>query len=117
MNQPSFHGYFNIQQRRVLLAAEDVAVSGTSAVLFTIDREFDRIGGIEFDEIADSFFGNAVQFCNCRFRQRPALFDQVVVFLFPEDDIEGDLVRSRVFASDRLGKVDQFYRSSLSHLS
>src|SRR6185369_4257045 len=45
-------GHFEVQQRRVLLRAEDVGVARAAARPQPEDRELDRVARIELDEIA-----------------------------------------------------------------
>src|SRR5581483_7661648 len=46
--------HHNPQQRRVLLAAENVGVAGTAAWHQPVDRELDRVRRIELDKIRNA---------------------------------------------------------------
>lgn len=60
-----FHRNFNIQQRCVLLASENVPFSGTAAGGFAVDGEFDGIGRIELHKVTNAFLRNIVQPGHC----------------------------------------------------
>jgi len=92
----------DVEQRRVLLTPEDIGFSWTTAGVRSKNRELDSIGGIELDKVADPFLWNIEQFCHGSFRQHLALFNELIILFFSEDDIERDLICSSVFTADCL---------------
>ncbi len=102
LNGP-LRGDFQIQQRRVLLCAEDVAVSGAAARAQPVDRELDRVARVVLDEIGNPLRFDAVQGGDTFARQHPCTLDALIVFAIAKDDVEGDLVDAGILAADRLG--------------
>ena len=66
--------HFQVEQRRVLLRAEDVRIARAAARSQPVDRELDRVGGIEFDEIGDALGRDPVEPRHCLARQHLARF-------------------------------------------
>src|SRR5690606_15668641 len=100
------HG--NVQQRRVLLRAEDVAVAGRAAGRQPIEGELDRQAGIVLHEVRNASVGDAVQGRHAGAREGAGALDRVVGGAVAEDDIEGDLVYAGILAADGLGEFAEF---------
>src|SRR5260370_36730272 len=100
----------DLQQRAVLLAAEDVGVAGNAAGDRSQDREFGRQCRGELDVIGDAALRNAKYPAERRPRQHAAAADEIVIGALREDNVEGDLVDPGILAADRLRNLRKLAR-------
>ena len=103
-------GDLQVQERGVLLRAEDVAVARAAARAQAEDRELDRQARVVLDEIADARQRDAVEGGHRLARDGAGAAHPLIGRALAEDDVEGDLVDARVLAADGLGEVLQGLR-------
>src|SRR5271166_534636 len=92
----------DLEQRPILLAAEDVRIAQAAAGDRAQDRELDRQCRVELHVICDAALGNAEEPTNRRPRQRAGATDEIIVGPLGENHVEGDLVDPDILAADRL---------------
>src|SRR5262245_55735135 len=99
----------DVEQRRVLLRAEEVALAHAPAGLQAADRELDRVGGLEDDEGRHARLVDAEEPGDLRPVERAAVTHPLEVLPVATDDVEGDVVDAGVFAADGRGELDQLH--------
>jgi hypothetical protein len=104
-----FVRHADVEQRRVLLRAEDVGIAGAAARAQAIDRELDRIAGIELDEIAERS-GGAVELAAPIRASARARASRARTPPCREDHVEGDQVDAGVLAAHGLGELAKLAR-------
>ena len=96
-----------IQQRDILLDAEDVGVVQAAARDRATQRELDGERWVELDVIADALGRHAEQRLDRLARQHAAVADRVVGGPIIHDHVEGDLIGAGVLAEQRFGERGQ----------
>lgn len=104
--------HFDIQQRCILLAAEYIAVSRTSAWLMAVDGEFYGVGWFKDDKIRDPAFFDVEQCGNTFLCNDIAVAYMFKVFFLFKDDIKGDAICPGIFGADRFC---QFMQINCTH--
>src|SRR5262249_54109370 len=99
--------YFDVEQRAILLAAEDVGVCGAAAWRPAVDRELDGHWRVEFDLGGDLPRVDAEDVADRRAWQGAALAHPLVTCAAGENHVECDLVDASILAADRLGDLGQ----------
>src|SRR5882672_2477115 len=105
----SLSGDLDVEQRRVLLRAEEIALAHAAARPQPANGELDGVGGLEHDEVGHAALLDAEQT-----RDRAAVEDAAVahtleVRAVATDDVERDVVDARVLAPDGRGQLDQLH--------
>ncbi len=103
-------GHLDVQQRRILLRAEDIGIAGTAAGAQPVDRELDRVARIELHEIGDALRRKTVELLHRFARQHPRALDALVCRAIGKDDVERDQVDTGILAADRLGQRRKLLR-------
>src|SRR5215813_3890543 len=102
--------HVEVEQRRVLLRAEDIGIPRTAARPQSIESEFDGAGGIELDEVRDPLGSDAVE-ASHRFPGEHARLLHALVGRLPgEDHVERDEIDARVLAAYGLGELRELPR-------
>src|SRR5262249_2211609 len=107
-SSPSTFGDLEVEQRAVLLTAEDVGIARAPARNSTVYRELDRQCRVERDMAGDLLHVDAEDRADGRGRQDAALANPVIGRAVGKDYVEGDLVDAGVLAADRLGDLGKF---------
>src|ERR1700730_137065 len=94
--------HLDIQQRSILLCAENVRVAGAAAWPKSVEREFDRVPGVELDEVGDALVRDAVELAHRLAGEHACPFYPFVGGALGEDNVEGDEIDPRVLAADSL---------------
>jgi transposase len=102
LKAPARLRHHHSQKRCVLLGAEDVGVAGAAAGDGAIECELDRIAWLEFHEVGNLGFGDAVQRRDAGAGQHLASLDVLVGRPVGKDDVERDFVHAGILAAQRL---------------
>src|ERR1700719_4380926 len=97
--------YFDVEQRTILLAAEDVGVAGTAARYPAVDRKLDRQCRVEGDMVGDLGHLDAEDLADCRTGSHTALGKPVISGVVGEDHVESNFVDPGVLAANRPGDL------------
>src|SRR5690625_4212048 len=100
-----FDRHRDVEQWRVHLAAHDVGFTRAAAGPLPPNGELDGPGRIEGDKGDDPIHVDAVNFGDSLCGEGPAVSHTPVYVFVSKDDVEGDVVRTRVFAANRLGQI------------
>src|SRR5262249_28346395 len=100
-------GYTQLEQRRVLLRAEHVALAGAATGHLAANSELDRQRRGEFDERGEALPRNRIESRDGLWSEYPASLHELVRLAVAEDDVERDLIHAGVLAADGLRQLDQ----------
>src|SRR5271167_1643539 len=100
--------HVDVEQRTILLAAEDVGVTRAAARYPAVHCELDRQCRVERDVVGDLRHIDAEDPADGRARQDTAVTHPLIGGAVGEDHVEGYLVDAGVLAADRLGDLGQF---------
>src|SRR5687767_2128028 len=104
-------GNLDLEQRPVLLASEHVPIAGAAAGAQAVDREFDRVGHVEFDEIGNALERDAHEAGKSGLREFAAGPRSAIILLVAENDVERDLVDAGVLAAHGRCQLSKLYGS------
>src|SRR5262245_62049313 len=107
-------GNLDVEQRRVLLGAEEVALAHAAARGEPADGELDGVGGLEHHEVGHAPLVDAEQARHRGPVERAAVTDALEVGAVAADDVEGDVVDAGVLAADGRGQLDELHASIAS---
>src|SRR5262245_48759030 len=102
--------HLDVEQRRVLLCAEDVRIAGTAARTPPIDRELDGVARIELDEVGDPPGRDPIQAAHRFAREYAGTLDTLVRGPIGEDHVERDEIDASVLAANRLRELGKLPR-------
>src|ERR1700730_15130054 len=100
--------HLEVEERAVLLAAEDVGIARASARHPAVDSKPDRQCRVEFDMVGDLRSIDAEDPADGSAREDATVAHQVIGGAIGEENVEGDLVDAGFLAADRLGDLGQF---------
>src|SRR5579872_659973 len=99
--------YRQIEQRRVLLAAVDVAVAEIALPDRTTERDLDGTAHGHHEERRDLVERHAVEAGDRLLGDRPAVAHRLETCVVLEQNVEGEAIGSRVLAADDVREVAQ----------
>src|SRR4029453_16989343 len=103
----SLAGDRQVEERGVLLGAEDVALARAAAGAVAANGELDGQARIVLDEGGEALARDAVETRDGLGGEGAAPLHAFVALPVREDDVEGDLVHAGVLAPDGLGHLDE----------
>lgn len=92
-------------QRRMLLRTIDVALTEIARGDGADDGTLDRLGWVEVDNLDDVVRLDVIEVTESLLSNRLSCLHLIVYIEVLEDDIEGDLIRTRVLAPDDGGYI------------
>src|SRR4029450_6933229 len=105
----SLSGDLDVEQRRILLRAEEIALAHAAAGPQPANGELDGVGGLEHDEIGHAAFVDAEEPRDRAPVEDAAVAHALEVRAVATDDVERDVIDARVLAANGRGEVDELH--------
>src|SRR2546427_717413 len=105
----SSSGDLDVEQRRVLLRAEEIAFAHAAARPQPADRELDRVGRLEHHEVGHAALVDAEQARDRAAVERATVAHALEVPAVAADDVERDVVDARILAADGRGQLHELH--------
>src|SRR5262245_66338078 len=106
-------GDLDVEQGRVLLRAEEIALAHAAARAQPADGELDGVGGLEHDEVGHPALVDAEEARDRAPVEDAAVAHALEVRAVAADDVERDVIDPRVLAANGRGQVDELHGRAL----
>src|SRR5207248_1946122 len=102
----------DVEERSVLLGAEEIALAEAAARAQPADRELDRVGRLEHHEVGHARLVDPEQASDRAPVERAAVAHPLEVPAVAADDVEGDVVDAGVLAANGRRELDELHDRS-----